>query len=65
MQLERYLGLPEQASAHAAEIDSMLGIIHWLMLILFVGWGAYYLLALFRFRASRNPKADYVGLPAD
>lgn len=61
MQLERFLGLPEQASAHAAEIDSMLGIIHWLMLILFVGWGIYYVLALFRFRASRNPKADYVG----
>ena len=28
------------ASAHAGEIDTMIVLVHWLMLVLFVGWGA-------------------------
>jgi cytochrome c oxidase subunit II len=56
-----YLGLPVAASAHAGEIDQMLVLVHWLMLVLFVGWGAYFLFVLFRFRRAANPKASYVG----
>jgi cytochrome c oxidase subunit 2 len=56
-----YLGLPIQASTHAGEIDRMLSLVHWLMLVLFVGWGAYFLFVLFRFRRGGNPKADYTG----
>ena len=56
------LGLPIQASAHAEEIDQMIILVHWLMAILFVGWGAFYIYALVRFRASANPKADYEGV---
>jgi cytochrome c oxidase subunit 2 len=56
-----YLGLPVQASTHAAEIDQMTALVHWLMLLLFVGWGLFFLFVLFRFRRSANPKADYVG----
>ncbi len=56
------LGLPIQASAHAAEIDQMTILVHWLMLILFVGWGTFFIYVLFRFRASRNPQADYAGV---
>ena len=56
-----YLGLPVAASSHAGEIDNMLVLIHWLMLVLFVGWGAYFLYVLFRFRRSANPKASYTG----
>lgn len=55
------LGLPEQASTHAGEIDQIIGLVHWLMLVLFVGWGIYFVYVLFRFRASANPKADYHG----
>jgi len=55
------LGLPPQASAHAGEIDHMIVLVHWLMLVLFVGWGAFFLFVLFRFRKGANPKADYVG----
>ena len=36
-------------------------LVHWLMLVLFVGWGAFFLFVLFRFRAGANPKADYAG----
>jgi cytochrome c oxidase subunit 2 len=32
------------------------------MLALFVGWIIYFFYALHRFRSSRNPKADYVGV---
>ena len=31
---------PVQASTHAAEVDQMTVLVHWLMLVLFVGWGA-------------------------
>ena len=60
--MQELLGLPPQASAHAAQIDSMIVIIHWLMLALFVGWGAFFVYTLIRFRASANPKADYQGV---
>ena len=30
---------PVQASTHAAEVDQMTVLVHWLMLVLFVGWG--------------------------
>lgn len=55
------LGLPPQASTHAGEIDHMIVIVHWLMLVLFVGWGAFFLFVLVRFRRGANPKADYAG----
>ena len=56
-----YLGLPAAASSHAGDIDQMLVLIHWLMLVLFVGWGLFFLFVLFRFRRSANPKASYTG----
>src|SRR3954469_17479351 len=56
-----WLGMPPAASAHAGEIDQMMVLVHWLMLVLFVGWGAFFLFVLVRFRRSANPKASYVG----
>ena len=56
-----YLGLPTQASAHAATIDHQIVLVHWLMLVLFIGWGAFFLFVLVRFRKGANPKADYTG----
>ncbi|HEY1910152.1 MAG TPA: hypothetical protein VGG73_04480 [Vicinamibacterales bacterium] len=56
-----YLGLPVEASTHAGEIDQMISLVHWLMLVLFVGWGLYFIFVLFRFRKSANPKASYSG----
>src|ERR671935_1005493 len=56
-----YLGLPAAASSHAAEIDHMTVLVHWLMLVLFVGWGAFFLFVLFRFRRGGNPRASYTG----
>ena len=36
-------------------------LVHWLMAILFVGWGAYFIFVLFRFSSKRNPTATYSG----
>lgn len=56
------LGLPIQASAHANQIDQMIILVHWLMAVLFVGWGTFFIYTLVRFRAGANPKADYEGV---
>lgn len=60
--MEKLLGLPELASEHGAEVDKFIIYIHYLMIVLFIGWGLYFVYALWRFRKSRNPKADYVGV---
>ena len=60
----QWLGLPPEASAHAAEIDRILVLVHWLMLVLFVGWGLFFLFTLVRFRRSANPVANYHGIKA-
>ena len=52
---------PKQASTHAAEVDQMTVLVHWLMLVLFVGWGLFFIFVLFRFRRGANPKASYTG----
>jgi cytochrome c oxidase subunit 2 len=56
-----YLGLPLQASTHASEIDNMISLVHWLMLVLFVGWGIFFVFVLVRFRKGAHPRASYEG----
>jgi cytochrome c oxidase subunit 2 len=53
--------MPLQASSHAAEIDHMTVLVPWLMLVLFVGWGAFFLFVLVRFRKGAHPTASYAG----
>ena len=55
------LGLPVAASTHAGEIDQMIVLVHWLMAVLFVGWGAFFIFVLVRFRKGANPNASYTG----
>ncbi|MBO6573891.1 MAG: hypothetical protein JJ896_00620 [Rhodothermales bacterium] len=61
LDISQFLGMPDRAAAHAAEIDFMMSLVHWLMALLFVGWGAYFIYVLFRFRRGRNPVANYDG----
>lgn len=56
------VGMAPGASAHTAEVDGLLFYVHVLMFALFVGWMGYYALALFKFRAGANPRADYAGV---
>src|SRR5688500_4824514 len=53
--------MPPDYSAHGAELDAINAYVHWLMLILFVVWGALFAYMLWRFRASRNARANYHG----
>jgi cytochrome c oxidase subunit II len=57
--LARYM--PPDYSAHGADLDKLNAAVHWLMLILFVIWGALFVYMLMRFRASKHPKALYHG----
>ncbi|HUF16474.1 MAG TPA: hypothetical protein VMS12_00355 [Thermoanaerobaculia bacterium] len=57
--LESYM--PTNASAHGPALDNLTVLIHWVMAILFVGWSLYFIYVLYRFRASRNPRASYEG----
>jgi cytochrome c oxidase subunit II len=56
-----WLGMPVQASTHAQDLDHMTLIVHWMMAVLFVGWGAFFIFVLARFRQRANPRASYTG----
>jgi len=58
----RWLHLPVAASAHAGEVDHILSLVHWLMLVLFVGWSIFFIYVLVRFRQRAHPKANYHGV---
>jgi cytochrome c oxidase subunit II len=56
-----WLGQPVAASAHAAQVDQIMSLVHWLMVALFAGWSIFFVYVLVRFRRRRNPSASYVG----
>ena len=58
--IESYL--PPNYSEQGYVIDDLIIWVHYLMLVLFVGWGIYFVYTLFRFRASKNTKANYKGV---
>lgn len=60
--LIEFLGIQHNAAANGVEIDDMLEFCHWFMLLLFVGWGCFFVYMLFRFHHKRHPKADYFGV---
>jgi cytochrome c oxidase subunit 2 len=59
--MHNWFGFPLDASAHGPALDAMTVYIHWGMFALAAGWGTYFLYALFRFRAGRQPQASYSG----
>lgn len=58
----KVLGLPPDASAHGAQIDMIIWLLHLLMLVLFVGWGIFFIVALVKFNKRKNPSANYQGV---
>ena len=54
--------LPAQASAHAPDIDFVLGLEHWGMLVLFGFFFAYFVYVLVRFRSGAHPTASHTGM---
>src|SRR3954465_2792511 len=51
--------LPVDVSSHGAQIDNLIAIIHWFMLLLFVGWGIFFVYCLVKFRARPGHQATY------
>jgi cytochrome c oxidase subunit 2 len=60
--MTEWLGLPPLAAAHGGQIDNLIGWIHIFMLILFVGWGGFFLYAIVRFRSRGIQWQDYKGV---
>ena len=60
--MSEWLGLPVAGSAQAQDVDTVMVLVHWLMLVLFVGWGAFFTFVLIRFRRKANPVASYHGV---
>src|SRR5471032_2284793 len=58
----KLLGMPPMDSSNGQDVDDLIIYVHWLMLALFIGWIIYFGYAVWRFRSTRNPKADYVGV---
>jgi cytochrome c oxidase subunit II len=63
--MSNWLGMPPLASAHGGQIDSLISWIHIFMFVLFIGWGAFFIYVLVRFRKSRQPVADYTGVTSN
>jgi cytochrome c oxidase subunit 2 len=58
----KLLHLPVLAADSGAGVDRLIILIHLLMIALFVGWTAFFVYTLWRFRAGRHPKADHHGV---
>src|SRR5947207_8136164 len=57
-----FLGQPANSSEHGLQIDHILEFCHWFMGALFIGWSAFFIFVLFRFRRGRQPVADHEGV---
>lgn len=60
--LIEWMGIPENASVHGEQIDHFNELVHWFMLILFVGWSIFFFYTLWRFRKNRQQRASYTGI---
>jgi len=56
--------LPPNVSAHGDDIDSLINVIHWFMLALFVGWSIFIAYCLVRFRQRPGHAAVYEPIKA-
>jgi len=59
---QKILMLPIVASEHGRSVDNLLTYVHYLMLVLFVGWSLFFCYTVYRFRQRKNHKADHLGV---
>jgi cytochrome c oxidase subunit II len=60
--INELIGMPPNASEHGYQIDHIIEFSHWFMGALFVGWSAFFVYVLLRFRRSKHPVADHEGV---
>jgi len=51
--------MPTDVSKNGHDVDLLLSILHVFMIVLFVGWGIFFVWCLFKFRARSGHTADY------
>ncbi|MBF0490104.1 MAG: cytochrome c oxidase subunit II [Candidatus Omnitrophica bacterium] len=56
--LKTIFPMPPLASVEGRDIDTLMYLIHGLILILFVGWAVYFIVVLIKFRKTNNPKVQ-------
>jgi cytochrome c oxidase subunit II len=61
--LQKLLPMQPLASVEGRDNDTLMYLIHALVLILFVGWALYYIVVLIKFRRSKNPKVIHTHTP--
>lgn len=62
--MRAFLGLPAEASRHAPAVDGLIVGVHWLIVVLALGFGLFFLYCLARFNRRANPRARRAGVPA-
>jgi cytochrome c oxidase subunit 2 len=60
--INQFLGQTPNASEHGYQIDQIIEFSHWFMGALFVGWTAFFVYVLIRFRKKRHPVANHEGV---
>lgn len=60
--INELIGMPPNASEHGYQIDHIIEFSHWFMGALFLGWSAFFIYVLLRFRRSKHPVADHEGV---
>jgi len=60
--INELLGQPPNAAEHGYQIDHILEFSHWFMGALLLGWSAFFIFVLIRFRKRRHPGADHAGV---
>ena len=54
-----HIGLPPAASSYAGNIDWLMGLLHAVMISIFVAWGIFFVFCLIRYRARDGERAVY------
>lgn len=54
--------IPGNSAEHGGQVDQMNAVIHWLMLVLFIGWTTYFFVAIIKFWHKNTAKASYTGV---
>src|ERR1700690_3420667 len=61
--LQKLLPMQPLASVEGKDNDTLMYLIHGLVLILFVGWAVYFIVVLIKFRQRKNSVIDHSHKP--
>ena len=62
MSPSKFFGISESFSAHGGQVDHLIDVVHWFMIVLFVFWTIFFLYCVVRFWHKNHPKASYNGI---